>query len=97
MEESEEESEEVSTEAYAVSAIEVRSSASTSIGASWEDPWVVVLVAGGAAFELAVPALEATVLAIEAKSLASTSTGANLEEPCIAAEVEGEWSWNQPW
>jgi len=46
MEESQEESKEDSTEAFAVSAIEARSSASTLIGANWKEPWVMVLVAG---------------------------------------------------
>jgi len=97
MEESEEESKEDSTEAFVVSAIEARSLASTLIGANWEEPQVLVFVAGGVAFESAVPALEVTVLSIDERSLDSTSTGANLEEPCMTAEVEGEQSWNQLW
>jgi len=83
MEESEEETDEYSTEAYAVSVMEARPSASTLTGASWEE-------LGGAALESTVPALEAMVSAIEARSLASTLMGANLEEPCIPVEVEGE-------
>jgi len=38
MEESEEESKEDSTDAFAVLAIEARSLASTSIGTNWEEP-----------------------------------------------------------
>jgi len=87
MEESEEESEEDSMEAFAVSAIEARSLASMLIGANWEGPQVVVLVAGGAALEWAVSALEATMSTMEARSLASISTGVSLEEPWIMPDV----------
>ncbi len=59
------------------------------MGASWEEPWIAVVVVGGAAVELMVSAIEAMVSAMEARSLASTLTGANFEEPCITTEVEG--------
>jgi len=38
-------------EAYAVSAMEARSLALALTGASWEEPWIAVVVAGGVAFE----------------------------------------------
>jgi len=95
MEESEEELEEDSTGAMVVLAMEARSSASTSIGANWEVPWVLVVIAGGAASEQMVPALDATVSAMEARSSPSISMGASLEEPCITCGLGGERRWSQ--
>ncbi len=58
------------------------------IGASWEEPLVVV-AAGGVAAEWTEDALDATISAIEARSLASMSTGASWEEPWIMPSVVG--------
>jgi len=77
MEELEGETDEDSMEAYTVSAMEARLLASRSTCASWKEPGIVVVVVGGAAFELTVPALKAMVSAMEARSLVSTLMGAN--------------------
>jgi len=78
----------------AVSAMEAKSSALTLTSVSFDEPWIVVEAAGGAAFESTVSAMEATVSVIDARSSALTLMGASFEEPWIAAEAEGEWYWS---
>jgi len=90
IEESDEESEEGSKIASAVSAMEAKLSASTSTSVSFDEPWVAVGAAGGAAVDSTVSAKDAAISVIDARSSASKLVGARFEEPLIAAEARGE-------
>jgi len=76
---SNEESEEGSETVSAVAAMEAMSSILTTACVSFDDPWVVVGAAGGAAVESAVSAMGMAVSVIDARTLESSLMGVRFE------------------